>query len=454
MIKTLWFFVKIAVLIYCAVWLVGQEGRIAFGFLGYDIETQTGLFFLGIIALFSLLFLVLRMVQMILHSPKALSVYQDKRKEKIGYGKITQGLAAIAAGDADQASDSTKAAQKYFKENDNSLLLLLQAQTARLRGEEALAQTHFETMLKDKNAMFLGLRGLIKSSINVDDHEKALNYAHKALKKHPSQAWILELVYDLEIKNRHWVEALKLGKKLEKNNIVDAGKLLSDRIAIHLMRYDYDKVTTSPAKAAYNLKLAYKIDPAFVPTITRYAEFYQEQGKPKKAIALISEAWKVSPHPELAVLWQDLYKSKSKEDTTKKLAHAQKLIEFKPNAVESYVAVAHCAIDLGYWGEAKAHLMSAEKIALTHEIIELKYLVEKNITHSEDSNWLQNDADTVPAKRWVCMRTGRVYNHWSAIVMPQDCFNTMKWDYPIAQAMNIEKPNLLSKSPRMLIDPV
>ena len=446
MIKTLWFFTKIAVLTYGALWLLAQEGNIKLSFLNYDITTKTGLFFLGLIALFFMLYYLVRFLNALIRSPKSLATYQENRKEKVGYTKLTQGLAAVAAGDTVKATKMSNAVQKNFKGNENGLSILLQAQAARLRGEETLAQQHFETLLEDKNVAFLGLRGLMKSALDSKDYPTALNHAKKALKTYPKQSWLTELVYDLELKNGHWEEALKLGKKLENTH---KNKIISDRIAIHLMRHDYDVKQQDAPKAFYNLKAAYKLNPSFTPTVIRYVEHLIGANKAKKAQKLILEAWANTPHPQLADLWGRLHADKSKNNDTKKLAFYQKLIETNPKAVESYIAVAKCAVNLGFWGEAKANLMSAQTLELNAEIIDLKHIVEKNMTHTEDSTWLENNGGITPAKQWTCLETGRCYDKWSAIAVPHNSFNTIEWDYPSAHV--IDAPAL--QPPILLIDP-
>ena len=451
MIKTIWFLIKISLVTYGAFWLLSQDGMIDINFLGYDVKTKTGLFLLSIIIIFVLAYALMKIVKTILSSPKKLIQLNETRREKVGYDKLTQGLAAVAAGDANKATSLSKSVDKLFGQNKTGLTLLLQAQAARLRGEENLAQTYFETMLEDKNAAFLGLRGLLKSSLDKGDYAAALRHAKSAYKNYPKQDWLLNLVYDLELKNHHWDAALSFSKKIEKYKILDEDKINSDRVAIYLMRYDFDKNEQGVDKAFYNLKMAYKLSPDFPPVVLRYGAYLIEKNKVKKAQSLVIQAWKTNPHPQLAVLWNDLYQAQNKDNETKKLAYFQRLIEANDVSVESYIAVAQCAVDLGFWGEAKAHLMAAQKIESNAKIIDLKHQVEKNITHSDDTTWLKNNDDITPLKRWTCLETGRVYKKWSAIAPPHDSFNTISWDYPMARPA--PEIHSLSAAPILLTDP-
>ena len=450
MIKALWFFVKVAVLAGASIWLVSQPGELSFNFLGYNVKAQTGVFIIALIAFILLSFYVLQLVQSILRTPQKISGKKQAYNQKIGYLSLTRGLVAAASGDANKANQYSQKANKLLK-NDKGLPLLLKAQAAHLNGREDLAKTCYEELSKNKDTAFLGVRGLMKAALDQGHEAKALEYAKQGLKTQPNHPSLLKMVYNLSLKNQNWDEALKISSQLQKLKDQPIEKLKSDRIAIYLHRYD-----ESDGAAMADLKAAYKLNAAFIPTVKRLAEFYMKSGKRRKAVHVIESSWKLSPHPDLAQIWDELAPTDKKDANTKKLAWANKLVEMNPDSVQSQIAAAKTAIDLEYWGEAKAYLMVAENIYATAEVFHLRALAEKNITQSEDhvEALLNKASNAMPAKVWVCAQTGLTYDDWSAIAMPHESFNTIIWDVPSARMVSQDNVVSLPQTDMArLIDP-
>ena len=442
MFKTLMFFVKIAALVAASVWLVSQPGVMNFDFMGYDVKIKTGVFLLSLAAFILVTLYLLRLVRAVFSVPNKVKGYREDQYSKKGYQALTKGLVAVAAGDMAKATQYSKETNKFLKGksdlSQSGLPLLLEAQAARLRGEETLACHHFEKLSHDKDMAFIGLRGLMKSALQEQDYEAALGHALAAYQKNPNQAWIVKMLYALHLKNRQWESALKIAKKAEKMGAISPQHLHSDRISIHLMRHDYDIEQGDENHAFKELKSAYKLDAHFVPTIIRLSNHYLEANKKKKVASLIEETWKKNPHPDLADIWDDLSPREGKDSDKKRLAWLDKLVGFKDNCAEAYIAAAKATIDMGYWGEAKAYLMAAEKIYPTMQGLQLRAIVEQNMTHNDNGLdvVLEHAGNANPDKAWTCQQTGIVYNEWSAIAMPHDSFNTIIWDVPQARAMN------------------
>src|SRR5207244_3592662 len=76
-----------------------------------------------------------------------------------GYRALTQGMVAVAAGDAEEAQRQARKADVLLAEPP--LTLLLSAQAAQLGGDEDAARRFFSEMLNRPETEFLGLRGLL-----------------------------------------------------------------------------------------------------------------------------------------------------------------------------------------------------------------------------------------------------------------------------------------------------
>lgn len=455
MIKALWFFVKVGVFVGSAIWLLSQPGQMDLGFLNYDVKIKTGLFILILMGLLIIASILLRMINAIFSVPKIINDYREEGRQKSGYRALTRGLVAIAAGDVAKATQYSKQTQKLLKDQ-TGLPLLLEAQAARLRGEDTIAKRQFEALVKNPDTAFLGIRGLIRSAMDRNDKAGALEHALKAYKLYPNQKWILKMVYALETQNHHWEEMLKIGKKAEKIGAITNEKFISDQVAIHLMRHDYYQDKKDEDAALKELKSAYKLDKNFIPTITRYASYFISHKKNNKAMKIVQDTWKVNPHPDLADIWNKLSPKIGKDLNNKKIEWFEKLVALNPTSAEGYIAAARASIDMNLWGEAKAYLMAAEKIYPTAKLFHLRAMVEKNISHNEDGveEILNKAKRALPDKRWTCVETGMIYEDWSAIAIPHESFNTIIWDVPCARIVRDDSLVMFeTTTPALLIDP-
>lgn len=454
MIQTLWFFIKVAVIVGVTVWIATRSGSVDINVMEYSMSIHAGVFFVALAFLFIVTLLLYRFVRAIVSVPKTLARYQEKDRRKRGYRALTRGLVAVAAGDVKKATQFSRQTRSLLP-NENGLPVLLEAQAARLRGEDGLAQNRFQELMKDKDAAFLGIRGLMKSALDEGNMALALDYAQQAQKNYPKQGWILKMVYLLEVKNCRWNDALQTGRLAAKAGSLPQEKIVSDRIAIHLMRSDYEFAKGDSRIAARELEKAYKLDPCFVPSAARMAEYYIQQNKKRKAIVAVEKAWSKNPHPELAEIWDELAPEQSDKNTNRRLKWYERLVSLKPESAESQIMAARAAMDMDLWGEAKAYLMIAEKIYPSARLFRLRAIVEQNSTHNEDAihDLMERASEAMPDKVWICKETGLVYDEWSAVATPHESFNTIVWDIPGAIAVN-QNDNLLQESKEaLLIDP-
>lgn len=454
MIQSLWFFIQMGLIIGGTVWLATRDGSVVIDLMEYNLTFHAGVFFILLAFVIITILFLYCIVRAILSMPGALARYQEKDKRKKGYRSLTRGLVAVAAGDAKKATHFSRQTKSLLP-NENGLPVLLEAQAARLRGEEGLAQNRFQELMKDKDAAFLGIRGLLKSALDDGNLALALDYARQAQKAHPGQGWILKAIYDLEIKNHLWTDALETGKKAVKAGVLSAEKAISDRVAIHIMRADYERAKGDKNVAVKELEKAYKLNPYFVPTVVRLAARYIRDKKKRKATAMIEKAWRENPHPDLVTLWDLLAPEANGKNDQKRLKWYEDLVSFKPDSAEGQMAAASAAMDMGFWGEAKAYLMVAEKVHPSARVFRLRAIVEQNSTHNDDTihELMEKASEALPDKVWVCQMTGLTYEEWSAIATPHESFNTIIWDYPGARVMKWQPDVLSDNSNTLLIDP-
>lgn len=452
MLRALWFFAQLAIVVCAAIWIISQKGAVDIAWNNYDISLNLGIFLL-VVVLFTLVVVSLfRLFGAIVSMPQSFSRRRREKNRAKGFRSLTRGFVAIAAGDAKKATQYAKEVRALLPD-ERGLPLLLEAQAARLRGEEHSARNSFEQLLTDKDAAFFGIRGLLKSSLDEGDTLKALGYAKTALEQNPKQPWILKSVYDLELRNKQWEAAANTLERVRKAKVIDDVAATRDEVALLLLLAEQDRLGGLNDASIRKVERAVKLDPTFVPAVVKLGEYYLVNGKNGKVAALVERAWKVNPHPELVTLWDRIAPEIKPNDTTKRLRWFEKLVAIKPDAADGQIAAAKVAMDAGLWGEAKAYLTVAENLRPSAKVFRARADLEEQSTHNamEVRNWLEKAASAAPDPVWYCTETGHIYEHWSPVAEPHGSFNTIEWGHPLMSSYARVNPALSAwKDPLMI----
>lgn len=431
MIRALWFFIQLFTIIAATIWVMERDGRIVIEFMQYTVTMQLGI---GLLLLLVLLFFALtlyRLLKAIVDFPAFLKRKADEKTRAKGFRALTLGFVAIAAGNAKDATRYSKQTQKYLPEQ-GGLPLLLEAQAARLRGDEGAARQIYMQLLKDKDAAFFGVRGLLKAAMDAQDYEAALDHARQALALNPKQPWILRMVYELELHTRRWKAASLTAKKVLKYKAMDEKEVIRNEVAMLLHRARQSELNGNAGAATDYVRQAYKLDKHFVPGVLAMLKYNLEDGKKRSTKSILEKAWKENPHPDFLPYWEALAPDNTKRDPMKKLKWYERVVSLKPDSVEGQIAVAKAAIEQSLWGEARAYLNAAENIHPVSEIYRLRAEIEKRTTKNEEviRSYLEQAADASAGKVWYCKKTGHIYDRWSAIAEPHGTFNTIEWGFP------------------------
>lgn len=434
MLRALWFFCQLAIVVCAVLWLIAQRGVVDLSWNGYTINMQLGLFLLGFFLLVLLLVALFNVFSIIVDAPGNWSRRRADKNRQKGFQALTRGFVAIAAGDAKKATGYAKDVHRYLP-NETGLPLLLEAQAARLRGDESSARVSFEKLLSDKDAAFFGIRGLLKSSLDSGDAQTALGYAKAALDKNPKQPWILKSVYDLELRNHHWSAASAILDRVKKYKAIDDAQARSDEIALLVLLSEDDSVAGLESAYIKKIERAVKLDPGFTPTVIRLCEYYLSKGKQGKVASLVEKAWKQNPHPDLAVLWGKVAPENKASDPLRRLRWFEKLVAFKPDSADGHIAAAKAAMEAGLAGEVRAHLSTAESIRPTSMVYRLWADLEETTTRNAHAirEWMDKAASAPADALWYCNQTGTIYDQWAPVAAPHGSFNTIVWGNPAAR---------------------
>ncbi|MBL6453929.1 heme biosynthesis protein HemY [Belnapia sp. T6] len=397
-----------------AIWIllllgIGVAVAMYLGELGGTVEIQVGQAYVGTsfpIALlilcltFLLLYAVLAAIGALRRWPSRMRARREARHRREGDAAVSRALVALAAGTADAARLEVRKAQRLLGETPQTLLLSAEAE--RLSGHEEAAAAVFQKLAERDDSRFIGLRGLLRQAMARGDWEAAAQLAQEAELVQPGAAWLREARSQLALQTRNWREALSLAPAGEPQQRAP--------LALAAAGQEPD-----PAKAAELERQAVQADPAFAPAALAYAERLRAEGSPRRAKAVLEEAWVQSPHPNLA----EPYLA-DERDPLMRVKAVEQLIRRNPTAAESRLLLSRVALAARLTGRARSTL---EALVQSGDADRRAYLLLAELEEAEhgesaearaaQSRWLREAAGARPEPRWRCGQCGTEQRAWA-----------------------------------------
>ncbi|MBT6829719.1 MAG: heme biosynthesis protein HemY, partial [Rhodospirillaceae bacterium] len=301
MIRSIFFIVIAGAGVLAAVWLAERPGEFAIDWLGWHIAMPVPMLFATIAIIVIAAALVYRGWRWLTAIPGELAGWRRESKREKGYRALTQGMVAVAAGDAQEAQKQARRADMLLSEPP--LTMLLSAQAAQLNGDEAAARRYFEAMLERPETAFLGLRGLLMQAQRDGDEGEALRLAARARKLQPRTPWVLRTLFDLQLKEGQWRPALATLEDAAKRGGLESGEAKRLRTIILLGCSQEAEGLDDENNALDFAKKAQRHAPDNLAATLRYTQLLAAAGKTGAVEKLAREAWGRNPHPELARLY-------------------------------------------------------------------------------------------------------------------------------------------------------
>lgn len=400
----------LALLIYIAVWLADHPGKVSVDWLGWRLETNIVVGLAGLILLtfgLAVLFLTLGRLR---RWPRRWREQRGDKRRRLGYQALSDGLAALAGGDLSQASRQARRAEKLLE--DPALTRVLSVQIAEASGEAGAARDHFEAMLERPETVGLGLRGLLRDALASGDDERAIDLAVRARAASPGDKALAETLFSLLMKKDRLREADELLAAAGRARAL-SGAALNHRKALVANERAGRAEAGQDRRAAIRLSgIALKAEPAFEPAAIRLAGLYAAVARQRKAAAILENAWRHHPSRGLAQAYEDLVPN---EDAMARLRRIEKLAALAPDDLQSHLALARAALAAKVWGQARRHLLAAEKAQPTAGTYRLLATLEErefqNAKAAQD--WLVKAAAAPADPTWQCDACGAPASGWS-----------------------------------------
>lgn len=405
-------------------WLADRPGTITMDWLGYRIETTAFVAAVAIVALVAALILIFALLRYLLTRPAAVKAYVKERKRQQGYEALSRGLVAIGVGNRAEAQRFAGIAGRNLPREP--LTALLRAQTAQLKGDKEAARRAFESMLKEPETKLLGVRGLFLEAQRGNDTDAARALAEQAVKSDPKLGWGVNALFDMQARASDWEGALQALAIARQNGHVEAA-VANRRRAVLLTAEARDLESANPDKALTLANDALKLAPSLVPAAEIAGRILASRGETRQASRLITKTWKLSPHPDLAVIYAF---AKPGDSPRERLKRVKQLASLTPDDIEGPIAVANAAIEAHDWQEARAALAPYIEDRPSARICTLMARIEAGDgDRGREREWLARAVRAPRDRAWIA--EGYVSDRWLPVSPLTGAVDAFAWKAPV-----------------------
>lgn len=371
--------------------------------------------------------LLIAVMRFLLGDETALSRHFRRRRERKGFEALSDGLVALASGDARLASKNASRAERLLDRPD--VTRLVNAQAAEMSGERARATGYYKEMLASGRTRFIGVRGLMEQKLETGDTDTALALAKKAFALRPDNQGVLRTLFDLQSKKEDWA-----GARATLNASIHAKMLPSDvgtrRDAVLSLADARALAARGETEKASEAALqANRLAPTLMPAAEMAARVHIDQGSKRKATRTLTAAWAQSPQPDLAAAFASIEPSESPSERRRRF---ETLTATAPNHSESKLLAAELAIAAEDFSAARQALGDLAESEPTTRSVAIMAAIERGQGAPEAvvRGWLAKALGASRGPQWLCENCNHVHAHWDPVCDNCGAFDTLAWKAP------------------------
>jgi HemY protein len=424
-----WFFLlRLAVLTGVVFWLASAPGTARIVWHDQLIETSAAFLAFALVGGAFLLYALYRLWRFVMDGPRLWRLHRKLRKMQQGQVFLTQGLAAIAGGNAAEAGRLALAARKALGPTISTRLL--QAQAAQLAGDHAVASEIFRALASAPESAVLGYRGLIMEALRAENWDEVDSLIDRLRRAKPDVPWLGLIQFDLAVRRRRWADASAALAKLSASRLIDPKEAAAREAALLLAQAEIEARHTLTDRALQTAERAARKAPSWTPALLALAERQIAVEHFRAAQRTIERGWGLAPHPAFARLYAKAARSAKPIEAYKQIEKLTRSTREHPVAL---FVLGEAALAADLWGEARRHLTSLVKTGLaTQGCFSLLADLERRETKNERAvmGWLARLPAARPDPRWLCRECGGAQEKWQVQCPCCGAFNPFLWQSP------------------------
>jgi HemY protein len=332
--------------------------------------------------------------------------------------RLIAGLAAVSAGDTAEAGKRLAQARA---QGTPLLAGLLAAQTALAEGRPGDAAGAYTALTNDPDTKLIGLRGLLTLALRSGDIEGGRSLVARVRKLAPKAPWASEAAFDLAIKASDWQGALEGVTHASKARLLAPETGARRRAVLLAAQALGAEANGQHGEALKHATAALKLEPGLVPAAALAARETARTGHAKRAQEIVTRAWTVSPHPDLAMSLAGFMGSQAE-------AALRALTQLQMVHPETRLLTAALALRAGQPEEAlaavaplKAGLPTARTARVLSEIAAAKG------DAAGARAWADRAADARRDAVWRCEACAHEARDWAPVCPACGAFDRLAW---------------------------
>lgn len=434
LVKILAFVAFVTAATFGATMLLDMEGSATIDIGGSAATFSAIEMVLALIVLVALVWLTFKLIGLAIATFKflngdetAISRYFSRNRERKGYEALSEGMMALASGEARLAMAKATRAEKFLERPE--LTNLLTAQAAELAGDRKTAEETYRKLLEDDKTRFVGVRGIMKQKLEDGDTGTALVLAEKAFAIKPKHVETQDTLLRLQAEKSDWKGAREtLTAKLKTGQLPrnvhkrrDAVLALSEAKGI----FD-DGQTLEAQEAAIE---ANRQSPDLIPAAVMATETYVDKGNARAATRVVKKAWEVAPHPDLAAAFAAIVPD---EDPAARIKRFRTLTKLHPDHPETKMLIAELNIAAEDFPEARRAITELVAEHPTARSLTIMAAIERGegSAHAVVRGWLAKALTAPRGPQWICDNCQHIHPVWAPVCSNCSGFDTLSWREP------------------------
>ena len=434
LIKIIVFIALVGALAWGAGFLLESQGGVQVTLMGTEYSLGPLQSVIGVLVLMVAVWLLLKILHLLVATwhflngdETALSRYFDRNRQRKGIEALSDGLIALASGEGRLALAKAEKADRYL--DRPALTNLLTAQAAELAGDRRKAEDSYRKLVENDRTRFVGVRGIMKQKLAEGDTETALKLAERALAIKPRHAETGDVLLQLQAEKEDWAGARKtLSTKLKTGQMPrDVYKRRDAVLALSEARDVFAHGNSIEARE--EAIEANRLSPDLIPAAVMAAQGYIAQGKPRYASRVLTKAWSVQPHPDLAAAFAAI---EPEEKPAARIKRFRALTKSQPNHPETRMLNAELLIAAEDFPAARRALGDLVETDPTARSVTLMAAIERGEGASDTvvKGWLARAVTVSRGPQWVCENGQHVHSEWKPTCEHCKSFDTLAWKTP------------------------
>jgi HemY protein len=275
----------------------------------------------------------------------------------------------------------------------------------------------------------VGVRGIMKQKLADGDTETALQLAERAFALKPKHEETGDVLLQLQAAKEDWTGARQtLSAKLKNGQLPRDVHRRRDAVLALSEAQDVfaDGKTIEAREAAIE---ANRLSPDLIPAAVMAARSYLEQEKPRYATRVLTKAWGVQPHPDLAAGFAAIVPD---EDPAARIKRFRALIKQSPDHPESRMLLSELHIANEDFPEARRALGDLVETDPTARSVTLMAAIERGEGASDTivKGWLARAVTVSRGPQWICENCQHIHAEFQPICGNCNSIDTLSWKTP------------------------